>query len=157
MFDQVDLSACREFTMVGSGPLPVTLLHVADRTDVPHIVGLDVDESAVSLATELCDRLGYARIELQVRDGRDHDYGRSDVVYVANLISPKSEVLARITETVRPGTAVVVREPFGAGVLFAECGVGPACRRLAAVAVGPGDPKFLSRHVFRVRRPDAGH
>lgn len=156
LFDRVDFRACRELVMVGSGPLPVTLLHVADRTDVPRIVGLDVDEDAVQVAGRICERLGSTRIEVRVCDGRAHDYGGADVVYVANLITPKRAVLARIAETARPGTPVVVREPIGAGVLFAECGVPPSSRRLPAVGVGRGAPRFLSRHVFRVTQAGAG-
>jgi hypothetical protein len=151
MFGRIDFTTCREFAMVGCGPLPATLLHVAERTGVPRIVGLDVDAGSVHSAREICGRWSPSRIDVLLRHGSAHDYGSAQIVYLANLIRPKAAVLARVAETVRPGTQVVVREPFEAGCLFAESGVDPLDPRLKLLARGPGDRRFLSRHVFLER------
>ena len=151
MFERVDFTACREFVMVGCGPLPVTLLHVARETRVPRIVGLDADETSARSARAICQRLARLRIEVLHRDGCDHGYGEADVIYLANLIRPKARVLACIAGAARPGTRVIVREPFAAGALLAEQGIDPRDPRLKLLAFGPGDPRFLSRHVFLER------
>jgi hypothetical protein len=148
LFERVDFTGCREFVMVGCGPLPVTLLHVCDRTRTPSIVGLELDADAASLAASVCGRTGRDRIRIAVADGCAYDFGTADVVYVANLVRPKRDVVARVAETARPGTRVVVREPFAAGALLAERGLDPLHAGLALLARGPGDRRFLSREVF---------
>ena len=156
LFERIDFGACREFVMVGCGPLPVTLLHVARRTRIPRIVGLDADEGAIRRAEEICGRMAPSRIEVLLRNGCDHDYGRADAVYLANLVHPKASVLARVAETARPGAQVIVREPFAAGILLAERGLDPRDRRFKLLGRGPGDPRFLSHHVFLARTPERG-
>jgi len=151
LFERVDFRACREFVMVGCGPLQVTLLNVAARTRVPRLIGLDMDESSVRCAREVCERLRPSRIDIQLKHGHNYDYTGADVVYLANLVRSKVSVLAHVAEQVRPETQVIVREPFGAGALFAERGVSRQDPRLKPLADGPGDPRFLSRHVFLER------
>jgi hypothetical protein len=147
LFERVAFDGCNEFVMVGCGPLPVTLLHVSDRTRVARIIGLETDPDAAALAAAVCRRAAGDRIRIAERDGRDYDFRAADVVYVANLVRPKAAVLARVAETVRPGTRVVVREPIAAGALFAEQALERPPAGLALIARGPGDPRFMSREV----------
>jgi hypothetical protein len=151
LFERVDFTGCRVFVMVGCGPLPVTLLHVAAKTRVPRLVGLEVDERSARCAREICERLRPSRIDIRLVDGSDYDYARADVVYLANLVRRKACVLARIAEQVGPDTQVIVREPFGAGALFAERGLVRHDPRLEWLAAGPENPRFLSHHVFLQR------
>jgi hypothetical protein len=151
MFERVDFGACRAFVMVGSGPLPVALLHVADETKIERLIGLDVDEASLRIAKELCERLAPTRIEMALCDGCDYDYGRADAVYVANLVAPKASVVARIVETARPGTKLIVREPTGPGIPLAERGLEPLDPRLTLLGWGPARRRYFSRHAFLER------
>src|SRR5215471_11701048 len=47
MFTHIDFSSCRHFVLVGAGELPMTALHVHDRTGVAHIDCLDMRPEAV--------------------------------------------------------------------------------------------------------------
>ena len=95
MFERVDFSTCRQFVMVGCGPLPVTILHVMNKTDVPEIIGIDIDENALNL-NKAAFPLPDGRLKMIHTDGSEYDYSAADIVYIANLISPKSEVLSQV-------------------------------------------------------------
>ena len=148
MFDQVDFSRCRRFAMVGCGPLPVTALHISDRTEVPEILALDIDAEALALAERLVERLGLARIRVQSANGSAFDFSGTDVIYVANLVSPKASVLRRIAGTAAPGAQVILRNPYAAGHLLAEDGTEDLDAGLSVTGEGAGNMRFLSRHVF---------
>lgn len=152
MFLHVNFERCRRFVMVGCGPLPGTLFNVVDSTDVPEIVGLDIDRHAISCVNEIARRCAIERIHAEPCDGRDFDYSQSDIVYVANLVTPKSSILARICETAASGTQIVLRDPVSAGELLSECGVEALDSRLAVLRDGESDHRFLSKHVFLMRR-----
>jgi predicted RNA methylase len=126
----------------------VTLLHVADRTATPSIVGLERDPESAALAASVCRRAAGERIRVEPADGCDYDFGAADVVYVANLVQPKPAVVARVAQTARAGAQVVVREPVAAGALLAERGLDPAPAGLTLLAEGAGDARFLSRELF---------
>ncbi|MGH2349645.1 MAG: hypothetical protein ACRDFT_09295 [bacterium] len=148
LFEHIDFSGCQAFVMVGCGPLPVTLLHVAERTRVPRLIGLDVESEAVSSARALCRCFHLDRAEIRQCDGCEFDYGSADVIYVANLVRPKRAMLCRVADTIRPGARVVVREPSAAGELLAERGVLPGDDRWQVVGRGPEDRQFLSYHLY---------
>ena len=151
LFEHIDFSACRALVMVGCGPLPVTLLHIAERTHVPWLIGLDLDPEAVTSARDVCRGLGLDRVEIRESEGCAFDYCNADVVYIANLVRPKRPVLCRVAETIRPGARVVVREPSAAGELLSERGADPSDPRWRVVGRGPEDPRFLSYHLFLER------
>ncbi len=148
LFEHIDFSDCRAFVMVGCGPLPVTLLHVAERAHVPRLIGLELEPEAARSARDLCRGLGADQVEIRECDGREFDYRTADVAYVANLVQPKRAVLRRVADTIRPGARVVVREPSPPGELFAERGVHPSDRHWRVVARGMEDGRFLSYHLF---------
>ncbi len=148
LFEYVDFSGCRAFVMVGCGPLPVTLLHVARRTRVPRLIGLEVEPEAARGARALFHSLGLDAVEVRECDGSEFDYGEADVAYVANLVRPKRAALARAARTIRPGARVVVREPSLPGELLAERGVPAGDGSWRVLARGPEDRWFLSYHLF---------
>jgi len=148
LFQYIDFRGCRVFVLVGCGPLPVTLLHVAHRTQVPRLIGLEVEPEAARRAGALCRGLGVGRLEIRDCDGGTFDYRDADVVYVANLVRPKRAVLGRVADTIAPGARVVVREPSPAGELFAERGVDAGDPRWRELARGPEDTRFLSYNLF---------
>ena len=148
MFAQVDFSDCRRFVMVGSGPLPATLLHVLDRTPVTEAIGLDVDSEAIGLARQLARAYAITGLDIQQADGGSYDYAAADVVYIANLVAPKAAVLRRVAETARVGTQVVLRDPFALGCLLAETGLDTLETCYTIAGQGRGDARFLTRDVF---------
>lgn len=153
MFEHVDFSQCRRFAMVGCGPLPVTALHVAERTAVPECMVVDCVEPSLKLTASLCERFGWDRLRPVLSDGISFDYAEADVVYIANLCSPKHEVVARVAATCRPGTQVVVRDAGSLGLLWAEQ-VEPALDvRFTVHGRGPLS-RHLSRDVYLRRRAD---
>lgn len=153
MFSRVDLSVCRRFVMVGCGPLPGTLLHVLDSTNVPHIVGLDTDKAAVAMANRLIERFGLTRVQVVHGDGRIYDYKNADMVYIANLVRGKSEVLRRVADTAGENIDVVLRDPYFVGSILTESGVKDLDSRFILVGHGERAPEFWSRHIFlRVKR-----
>lgn len=147
MFDTVDFEGARRLDMIGSGPLPATLMHVADRAPHVELHGVDVSEAAVSLAGELCSA-AQTRARFHLGHGQTWDFGGADIIYVANLCAPKAAILERVAQTRREGARVVLRDPHGLGALFAERGVDVLPEGLRVAALGPADPGFLSRHVF---------
>jgi len=148
MFEVLDFDSIERVVMVGSGPLPATLFHIADRSRAPNLVGLDTDPQAINLSRALARRFQPRRLTIEAASGQSFDYAGASAVYVANLVRPKAAVLARIAETAAPGTTVVLRDPAGAGELLAETGVQGLDPRFEVTREGPADAGFLSRHVF---------
>ena len=156
MFDIVDFTSARRFVMIGCGPLPVTMLQVLHNTAVPEILGLDVDAKALAITNELFNVLDSGRLRSELADGSAYDFGTADVIYVANLISPKHRVLTQIAETAASHAEVILRDPYAMGRLFAEEGIKQLDPRLVISGSGEGNHRFLSRHVY-LRMRDAGN
>jgi len=148
MFLQIDFRQCHRFVMVGCGPLPVTILHVADCTAVPELVGLDIDDDALRVAERLLAHLGLGRIRTVRRDGVSHDFSDAGVVYVANMTSPKAGVLRRIADTAPQGTQVIVRDPVAMGNLLAENSAEELDPRFCVVGEGRCAAQFLSKDRY---------
>jgi len=153
MFDRVDFRSCRRFVMVGCGQLPVTVFHVHDRTDVPELVALDILSEAIGTVEELVERMGLTRVTAELRDGVSHDFSRAQVVYVANMVSPKRAILSRIADTAPGDVQIIVREPYALGRLWAEAGELDLDPRLEITGRGGGS-RYLSRDVFLRRRSE---
>lgn len=148
MFDAVGFRSCRRFVLVGCGPLPVTLYHVHDQTDVAELVALDVDVEAIRTVRATVRRFGLARVSADVIPGEQYDYGAADVIYVANLVRPKHLVLKRIADTARSSATIVLREPYSLGRLLTERGSDGLDPRLEVAKVSPPDLSHFSRHAF---------
>jgi len=144
MFDHVDFSRCRRFTMVGSGPLPVTALHVMERTGVPDCLVLDCSQERLHVVDALRLKFGWAGLRPVLCDGASFDYGGSDVVYVANMVQPKGLTVRRILDSAPSHVQVVVREPYSLGCLWAESAEQEWGQGLEVVGRGP-----VSRHLSR--------
>ncbi len=154
MFERADFASCRELVMVGSGPLPATLMHIARNHPQINLTGLDIDGEALLVGRRVLALFGLDRVRLAQGDGLTHDYGGAQIVYVANLVSPKAGVLRRIAETAAAGTLVVLRDPTDAGRDQAEAGIDALDPRLCLEGTGVDSQRFQSRHVFlRMRAP----
>jgi hypothetical protein len=148
MFDAVDFKSCRRFVLVGCGPLPMTLYHVHDRTEVVELIAIDIEDEAVGIVNETARRFGLNRISAAVASGEQYDYSQADIIYVANLVRPKRNVLERIADMAPAGAMVVLREPYSLGRLLTERGVDHLDPRLEIVKVSPPELSHFSRHVF---------
>lgn len=154
MFGWADFTGCRQLVMVGSGPLPATLMHIAKNHPQIDLLGLDIDAEALLVGRQVVSLFGLGRIRLAKGDGLHHDYGGTQIVYVANLVSPKAGILQQIARTAAAGTLVVLRDPTESGRGQAEAGIDSLDPRLHLEGTGPESQRFQSRHVFlRVRAP----
>lgn len=120
VFEHVDFSRCTNAVMVGCGGRPFTMFRIHDQTPVSEIIGLDVVADAVETANILAAKLGYARCHAECCNGRDYDYRDAQVIYVASMVSPKSEVVSRIANTAPPDLQLVLWEPYSLARLWSE-------------------------------------
>ena len=151
MFTHVDFSNCRHFVLVGAGELPVTALHVHDRTEVAHIDCLDTRPEAVRSVEALATWLASDRLRGLGFDGAQYDYSSADVIFVANMVRPKQAVLARILDTAPDHVRIILRDPYSLGLLWAEEG-GAALDPCLSIVTRGADSRFLSRNLFLARR-----
>jgi hypothetical protein len=148
VFNFIDFSQCGTFVMVGCGPLPATLFCIHENTDLQTIRGLDNDKVATDSATELIAHLRLPRIRIEKRDGTDFDYQKTDVIYIANLASPKKKILDRIRETAKKDVQIVLRDPCRLGILLSERGMEDLAPHFHCIGEGIENKYFLSKHFF---------
>ena len=120
MFDQIEVSDRRRLVMVGCGSIPTTIFHVHDKTNIPEIVGLDIVPEAIEMTRVLAERLRYSRVRAELHNGLSYDYSQAQIVFVANMVSPKASVVSRIADTAPEDVQIIVREPLSLGRLRAE-------------------------------------
>lgn len=147
LFEQVDFSHARRFTMVGSGRLPVTALQAAERFPGLAVTALDTDPEAIEVGRRLAGMLGADNIAFAKVDGSGHGYREADIVFIANMVSPKAEALRRVLDTSGTATRVILREPYGLGRLWAERAEDRLDPRVRVAVRGKGS-RYLSRNVF---------
>lgn len=153
MFEHVDFDQCRRLVMVGCGPNPSTIFHVFDRSRIPEIIGLDTLPYAIEMTRTLIDHLGLARVTAERIDGSLFDYRGADIIFIANMVSPKAAVLSRIADTAPANVQIVLRDPHSLGQLWAESGEQGLDHRLYIdSAAQPSDYVSLSRDLFVRRR-----
>jgi hypothetical protein len=156
MFAAVDFSKCQRLVMVGCGRVPAAIFHVHDRTDIPDIVGLDILREAVSGARSLLTQLGYARATAVVCDGASYDYAGAQIVVIANMVSPKAEVVSRVADTGPAEVRVVVRDPLSLGRLWSDSVERALDPRFEIIGKGEGQAHWsLSRDLYLGRRGSA--
>jgi hypothetical protein len=156
LFEQVALDKCRRLVMIGCGPYPSTIFHIYDKTEIPEIIGLDTLPYAIDTVLALIEQLGLSRIKAELSDGRRFDYAGVDVVFLANMVSPKAAVLSRIADTAPADVQIVLRDPYALGILWAESGERCLDPRLEVISrAQPIGDSALSRDVFIRRRTGA--
>lgn len=151
LLDQLDLRNCRCVVVVGCGWIPATLFYFHDRTGIPELIGLDVTADAVATSNELARRLGYTRARTEVQDGGSYDYGRTQIVYIVNMVSSKSAVLSRIADTAPDDVQVIVGEPYSLGRLWSEAVEPTLDPRFEVASRGP-ERATLSRALLLRRK-----
>lgn len=120
IFNWLDFANCRRFVMIGCGQLPISALHVSDRTEVADIVCIDIRHDAVADVGYIASKLGRVNLSAEVSDGQSFDYAGTQIVYIANMVRGKDDVVARVLQTADQGVQIVVRVPVGLGRLWTE-------------------------------------
>lgn len=120
VFNRLDFRGCQQVVMVGCGGRPFTMFRFHDQTTIPQIIGLDIVPEAVETANVLAAKLGYPRIRAELCNGLDYDYANAQVVYIANMVSPKAAVVARVADTAPEDVTIIVWDPCSLGRLWAD-------------------------------------
>ncbi len=152
LFEFVDFSNCQRLVMVGCGPLPVTLLHILHRTNIPKLIAIDIDPDTINGVNRLIEQFEWERLTAICCDGISYDYENTDIVYLANLLSPKTSILEKVASRVASGTQIILRDPAGSGEMFADVGIPVDSETLEIQIEGPSDSHFLSRDIFLRKR-----
>ena len=110
------------FAMIGSGPLPLTPLCIADQLKSQGYGcitchNVDLNPQAMEYSINMCKALGHAAgtmcFHCADASSDDVDLRTFDVVYLAALVggcsSHKQSILANIIRRMSPGTLVVLR------------------------------------------------
>lgn len=147
IFNSLTIEENMKVVMVGCGQLPVTAIHFAEKTNAGEIVCLDVVESAISSGEILAKKLGLKNIRFRLCSGAAYDYKDSDIVYVANMVRPKTEVIRQIIRTAIKRPQFVVREPYGLGRAWADHCEPHLGKELRVTGYGPGS-RYLSRDMY---------
>ena len=116
----LDCPSSRSAVMAGCGPLPDTLLCLHDETDIPRLVGIDRDETAVQRARALVDQLGCRRIEIIHADAVDFNYSDFDIICPSAFIAPRHNIMKQIAGTANSASRILLREPVYTGTLLFE-------------------------------------
>ncbi|WP_162605994.1 nicotianamine synthase family protein [Jiangella aurantiaca] len=111
----------RSLAFVGSGPLPLSSLHLAGDLDV-HVDNLDRDPVALAAGARVAAALGYDALCFREVDVLDADLSGYDVVVLAALVGETAEakrrILGRLARTMRPGALLLVRSARGLRTLL---------------------------------------
>lgn len=107
----LDTKDIHTLIMVGCGPMPETVISIAENTNISKIIAIDSDAEAVFVAGRVVNKLGLAdRIILRSASGQDFDYSQADAIHIANFVRGKKEVLDQISKTAKGGCKVIARK-----------------------------------------------
>ncbi len=146
IFNSLVLEPGMRVVMVGCGQLPVTAIHFSEKSNVKEIICLDVVESSISEAKKVIEKLCMNNIKFMLQSGSEYDYKACDVVYVANMVTPKAEVISQIIRTAKKRPQLIVREPYSFGKTWADHCEPVLGEALHVRAYGPGS-RYLSRDM----------
>lgn len=117
----------RSFAFVGSGPMPLTSICIADALDTEsnaslaplRIHNIDRDQQAIALSSTICRKLGRRARSMtfqctEATDGNsEQNLETFDVVYLAALVGntkvQKEEIINDISSRMRPGALLIIR------------------------------------------------
>lgn len=124
LFDRFDELLRRELSLVkglrpqrilfiGSGPMPVSAIHMHLQTGVP-VDCLDRDPDTVALSRQLLAKAGFSEtIRVFCDKGEEYDVSEYDLILVALLAKPKRSILKNLRKRARPGTHILCRTSMG--------------------------------------------
>ena len=147
IFDRIDLKKCKKFTMIGCGYLPVTAIQAHQRSQEMKVAAIDISQAAIESVYRLTAHCQLTRIDALCRNGAEYDYSDSDIIYVANMVSPKLSVWKQIKATASRGAQVIVREPYSLGRLWADS-LEESLGNSTVITYRGAGSRYLSRDVF---------
>ncbi|GAB4140546.1 MAG: hypothetical protein Fur0024_1910 [Patescibacteria group bacterium] len=116
----VNMKNVKNIVLVGSGPMPHTLIFVNENTKADNILGIDNNPEAVYIASEILKALDLPKIQVLREDGIKFNYSNYDLIFVSDFVSPKSKIIDRIVETSKDSVQIIARTPTRLGNLFNE-------------------------------------
>lgn len=117
----LNLRNAKSIAMVGCGPLPETILYLAENTDFEKIVGIDANQEAVVMAGEIVQYFGLeGRVHIECEFGEKFDYADFDVVHIATTTFNKENILYQAAETSKDNVQILVRTPHLLTCLISE-------------------------------------
>lgn len=146
IFNSLKLNENMNVVMVGCGQLPVTAIHFAEKCSAIKITCLDVISHSIGLAKKLTSKLNLKNIDFVLTSGDVYDYKECDIIYVANMVTPKIDVIKQIARTAIKRPQVIVREPYSLGIAWADQCEPNIPSDMQVIAYGPGS-RYLSRDV----------
>jgi nicotianamine synthase len=113
----------KNIAFIGSGPLPLSSLLIADYFDKrnpkhsPKIHNIDHDPLAIAVSSKLCSKLGQSSRNMQFMcteaSNDSYNLRMFDIVYVAALVGAteeqKHKILSSIVKRMKVGAMVVLR------------------------------------------------
>lgn len=114
------INSCNTFVMVGCGCLPITLLEFCEKYKNVSFIGIDNSSEAIRKAINLKEKFKTNNLSFNIVDGLNYDYKDTDVVFVANTVVPKNDVLRQIAMSAYSKTRIIIRVPVLSGNLLSE-------------------------------------
>ena len=111
------------FVMVGCGSLPYTMIDFASRYPTKKCIGIDIERLPIDEANNLRIKFKIENAYYERINGISYDYsngGNRSLIFVANLVKPKQQVLSRIASTAAKDSVVILRNPVAFGKLLYE-------------------------------------
>ena len=151
--ENADLSRVKKVVMVGSGPLPETILFLNENFSIPEIIGIDNNEEAVLFGSELLSYLGVGNASIDYADGVVYDYTDVDFVYIASFVPPKNKVLDQIARTAPDHVQIVVETPLLMNkMLFEEVTSQKLHPRLKIIKRGLNETDYFRHEILTIEK-----
>jgi hypothetical protein len=109
----LDLENKKNLAMIGSGPMPETIVFIAENTNISEIIGIDYNQEAIYIGGELINALNIDNVKLVHENAVNFDYSKVDAVHMAIFVAPKNKILKRIVETAPDDVQISVESPVG--------------------------------------------
>jgi hypothetical protein len=110
-FSSLDFSGSKTMVIIGSGPLPKSIIFLAENTKLEKIIGLDNNQEAVFMSGEIISSLGLRKVNLFHKNTIKFNYKDADIIYITGIISQKNKILDRIAETGKDSVQILVDTP----------------------------------------------
>lgn len=112
----------KKFLMVGCGPFPETLCFVSNHYKVSEIYGMDSNLEAIKNAEKILQIISlHNNMKLIHLEAQNFDFSRIDIVFMANGLRNKSDILDQVYKTSHNNIEVITRNPINlAGLLYED-------------------------------------
>lgn len=108
----VEEKTVRRALFIGSGPVPVSAIHLHKLVGAP-VDCLEMNADSVVRSKKLLKHLGFDDIQVLHGNGGRFDASNYDLILVALLAKPKGDILQNLACSIRPDCAVVCRTSHG--------------------------------------------